>query len=53
MEREFRITDGVMKDCRDVFLQADGSFLFERSVILTGSGEWTPPDGVTELRVVL
>ena len=53
MEQSFRITGGVLKNNRNVWLQADGSFLFERRVVLTGSGEWTPPAGVTEIRYIL
>lgn len=53
MEQSFKITNGYLKDCRDVFLQADGSYLYENSVLLTGSGSWTPPAGVTQLRIVL
>ena len=53
MEQAFRIVNGVMKNNRSVWLQADGSFLYENSVILSGSGTWTPPNGVSELRVIL
>lgn len=53
MEQSFRLADGKLKNCRDVFLQADGAFLYERFVVLTGSGSWTPPAGVTELRLIL
>lgn len=53
MEQSFSFTNGYLTDCRSVLLQADGSFLYENSVVLTGSGTWTPPAGVTQLRVVL
>lgn len=53
MMQQFGFRNGVMRDCRSVLLQADGSFLFENSVVLTGSGEWTPPAGVTQLRVII
>lgn len=53
MEQSFRFSGGVLRDCRSVLLQADGSFLFEQRQVLTGSGEWTPPAGVTQLRLVI
>lgn len=53
MEQSFRITNGVLKHNRNVWLQADGSFLYEHMVVLTGSGEWVPPDGVTEIRYIM
>lgn len=53
MEQSFSFSGGFLTNARSVLLQADGSFLFERSAVLTGSGTWTPPAGVTQLRVVL
>ena len=53
MEQSFSFANGYLTDCRSVLLQADGSFMYENSVVLTGSGTWTPPAGVTQLRVVL
>lgn len=53
MEQSFTFSNGVLRDCKSVLLQADGSFLFEGMAVLTGSGTWTPPDGVTQLRVIL
>ena len=53
MEQSFGFSGGVLQNCRSVLLQADGSFLFERRVELTGSGTWTPPAGVKQLRLVI
>lgn len=53
MEQSFTITDGKLKNCRDVFLQADGSFLFEERRVLTGSGAFHIPAGVSEIRLVI
>lgn len=53
MEQSFSFTNGYLTDCRSVLLQADGSFLYETSVVLTGSGTWTPPAGVTNVRAVI
>ena len=49
----FEIIDGVPQACQSVLLQADGSFQFEERVVLTGTGEWTSPAGVTQLRVIV
>lgn len=53
MFQSFNFQDGVLQGCQSTLLQADGNFQFENRVFLTGSGEWTSPAGVTELRVVL
>ena len=49
----FRIQNGVLQNCESVLLQADGAFLFEERVTLTGSGAWRAPAGVSRLRVIL
>ena len=49
----FRIQNGVLQNCQSVLLQADGAFLFEQRVVLTQSGSWTAPAGVTQLRYIL
>lgn len=53
MEQAFRITNGVLKNNRSVWLQADGSFLFEVRHVLTGSGKIHIPAGVTEARLLV
>ena len=53
MERSLSIINGVLKNNRNVWLQADGSFLYESMVVLTGSGTWIPPAGVTEIRYIM
>lgn len=53
MQQEFIISEGVLRDCLSIFLQADGSFLFENREIITASGTWTAPSDVTQLRVIL
>ena len=49
----FQFQDGVLRGCESVLLQADGSFLFEEMAIITESGSWTAPAGVTRLRVII
>lgn len=51
--QRFSFTDGVMQNCVSQLLQADGSFLFEERAVITGSGTWTAPAGVTQLRLIL
>lgn len=53
MEQSFRITNGVLKHNRNVWLQADGSFLFEERRVLTGEGSFHVPAGVTQLRLLI
>lgn len=51
--QEFSISSGVLQGCKSTLLQADGSFLFQNRVVLTESGTWTAPAGVTRLRLIL
>lgn len=53
MSQTFDFSSGVMMNCQSVLLQADGSYLFENRAVLTESGSFTVPDGVSSLRVVL
>ena len=53
MEQSFSFSNGVLRDCKSVLLQASGSYLFENRALMTESGSFTVPSGVSELRVVL
>lgn len=53
MMQQFGFRNGVLRDCRSVLLQADGSFLFEQTAVFTKSGTWTAPAGVTQIRVII
>jgi len=53
MFQTFQFSSGVLRGCKTTLLQADGSYLFQQRVFLTGSGTWTAPAGVTQIRVVL
>lgn len=44
---------GVLQACRSTLLRADGAFLFEEREIITESGTWTVPEGVTTIRIIL
>ena len=49
----FSFSSGEMKDLPATLIQADGSFMFNTMVTLTGSGTWTAPAGKTQLRVIV
>lgn len=53
MSQSFQIQNGVLQSCPSKLLQADGSYLFSKSVLITQSGPWTGPAGVSLLRVVI
>lgn len=53
MAQTFTFSGGVLRGCQSTLLQADGSFLFEEQAVLTASGSWTAPAGVTRLRLIL
>ena len=53
MIQTFTFTDGTMQGCQSTLLQADGSFLFEERAVITDSGTWTAPAGVSQLRIIL
>lgn len=49
----FGFQGGVLRGCKTTLLQADGSFLYESRTVITKSGTWTAPAGVTSLRLIL
>lgn len=53
VSQTFQFQNGVMKNCRSTFLQADGSFLFSERAVITQSGQWTAPGGVSKLRYII
>ena len=53
MEQSFSFTNGVLSNCKSILLQADGSFLYQNRAVITESGTWTAPSGVTSLRAIL
>lgn len=53
MEQSLSFSNGVLRDCKSVLLQSDGSFLFEQKQVFTESGTFTGPAGVTTLRLIL
>lgn len=53
MSQTMQFSKGVMQGCTSTILQADGAFLFEERAVITQSGTWTAPAGVTQLRVIV
>lgn len=53
MEQSFTFSNGVLRDCRSVLLQADGSFLFENRVVFTESGVFHTGPNQTQARIIL
>lgn len=51
--QSFSFSDGVLQGCRTTLLQADGSYLYQNRVLITVSGTWTAPAGVTRIRLIL
>lgn len=52
MMQTFAFSEGVMQGCQSTLLQADGSFMFQERAVITASGSWTAPAGVSQLRVI-
>lgn len=53
MMQTFGFSGGVLQSCQSTLLQADGSFLFQERAVITESGTWTAPTGVTTLRIIV
>lgn len=53
MEQSFAFSNGVLKNCRSVLLQADGSFMFQNRRVFTENGSFTVPSGVSQIRIIL
>lgn len=52
-KHQLDLTDGVMKSCPSELIQTPFEDDYKNRVILTGSGEWTAPDGVTAIKITL
>jgi len=53
MSQTFQVSDGVLRGCRAMLLQADGSYLWEEFAVIRKSGTFKAPPGVRTLRIVL
>lgn len=49
----FNIQNGVLQNCASSLLQADGSHLYDNFELITESGQWKAPAGVSSLRVAI
>lgn len=52
-QQTLSIQNGVLRSCRSTMIQADGSYLYENRVVITESGTWTAPEGVTQIWVAI
>lgn len=53
MSQTFQIKNGVLQNCKSTLLLADGWYLWNQFALITESGTWTAPTGVTQLRVII
>jgi hypothetical protein len=44
---------GIMKDMPSYFMQSSGGHIYEQVVVITQTGTWTAPPGVTRLHIIL
>lgn len=52
-EHSLSFGDGVLTGCSARLIQSNGQTIFENCEIITTSGQWTAPAGVSELYVIL
>lgn len=48
-KHQLKLVDGVMRNLPSYLIQTDTDKSYDHTVILTGAGTWTAPDGVTEI----
>lgn len=48
-KHQLKLTNGVMRNLPSYLIQTDTDKSYDHTVILTGAGTWTAPDGVTEI----
>ena len=53
MEQSLVFSNGVLKNCKSVLLQADGSLLFQNRQVFTASGVFHTGSNTTEVRLIL
>ena len=53
IQQEFEFKNGVMTGLQSSFVQPDGGMLYRDSELITESGQWTAPAGVTSIRLVI
>lgn len=54
IQQDLSLSEGVLKDCASVLLQADGTFLYSGRAVITKSGTWkAPAEAGTTLRLIL
>lgn len=51
--QSINIRNGVMTDCKTTLLQPSGAALYEEHEIIILPGDWTVPEGVEHIRVII
>lgn len=51
--QQFSFSGGIMSRLPATLIQPNGFFMYNKCVVLTGSGTWTAPSGVTSLGIIL
>ncbi|MBU5627702.1 hypothetical protein KQI82_12360 [Oscillibacter sp. MSJ-2] len=51
--QQFAFNDGVMSGLQATLIQPSGFFMYNKSIVLTGSGTWTAPSGITSLGIIV
>lgn len=51
--QNFDLNNGVLQNCTSTLIQPDGAFHFSDVEVITESGTWTAPAGVSRIRFVL
>lgn len=46
-------TGGMLRNCKMEFLRPNGSYIYESGEVITESGTWTVPDGVSRLSIAV
>lgn len=52
-QQQFKLGQGVMTQVPMKLLQSNGYEMYENCVVITESGTWTAPDGVTQIAAVI
>lgn len=53
IQQTFEFSNGVMQGCKSVLMQSDGYALWQGNAVITKSGTWTAPAGVSTIRLIL
>lgn len=52
-KQQLKLEDGVMRNVPSYLVQSPNDSTYENKVVLTGTGTWTGPDGVTQIKITV